>query len=111
MMKLGLILVLVASVQAVNLRFKSSKKRGCTAEGSHTRMGSSPEALRAPSEEELKSRDYLSDPELHTVYYLNVDSAADRNNLMQEKFNNTIGNAKLERWAATTKDGALNEDV
>jgi len=68
---------------------------------------------RQPTELELKSKDYLAEPYLHTIYFINLDRSADRQEHMLKQLNRTAPGTHCERFAAKTRADAklMNKEL
>jgi len=61
---------------------------------------------RVPTELEMKHKDYLAEPYLHTIMYINLDRSADRKEHMTEQLQRTAPGFQFERFAAKTRSDA-----
>lgn len=72
---------------------------------------------RLPTELELKEKDYLAEPYLHTIYFINLDKSEDRAKHMEKQLNSSMWSEQLnrpkyhyERFAAKNRSDAKMMD-
>jgi len=61
---------------------------------------------RVPTPIELQKKDYLAEPYLHTIYFINLERSADRKASMEKQLNNTAFGRHFERYPARTRADA-----